>query len=240
MNVRDSARKQVTLGSAASKQRILGRGDAPTVPVPEGLARDQPLAATAKRLIDVIGGALLIVFLMPLLLVIAALVKVDSPGPVLFRQRRVGRNGEIFPMLKFRTMIPSAELDKLAILHLNEAGDGLFKIRKDPRVTRFGRWLRTTSLDELPQLLHVVSGRMSLVGPRPLIPEEDALIGGSYRRRLQIRPGMTGSWQVAGASRIPLNEMVELDIDYMANWSLIGDLMLLLGTGRHVLLRRGL
>jgi lipopolysaccharide/colanic/teichoic acid biosynthesis glycosyltransferase len=193
-----------------------------------------------KRTIDLIGALLLVVVLAPVWLMIALLIKADSPGPILFRQRRIGREGKAFSMLKFRTMIDGADNHKASLLHLNEAADGLFKINGDPRVTRVGRWLRATSLDELPQLLHVVSGRMSLVGPRPLVPEEDARITGGQRRRLQMRPGMTGAWQVAGASSIPINEMVVLDGTYVDDWSLWLDAKLLAQTAGHVIRRKGL
>jgi lipopolysaccharide/colanic/teichoic acid biosynthesis glycosyltransferase len=198
------------------------------------------LAKATKRTIDLIGAVLLIAILSPLLLVIALLIKLDSSGPILFRQRRIGRANEPFSMLKFRTMVDGADEQKAMLQHLNEAADGLFKIDGDPRVTRVGRWLRVTSLDELPQLLHVVTGRMSLVGPRPLVPEEDSLITGSNRRRLDMRPGMTGVWQVNGASSIPINEMVVLDRGYLEDWSLWLDCRLLLQTASHVILRRGL
>jgi lipopolysaccharide/colanic/teichoic acid biosynthesis glycosyltransferase len=199
-----------------------------------------PWMLAAKRAFDVVGSLLALVILAPVWALIAIMIKLDTPGPVLFRQPRVGRDGRIFAMLKFRTMMRDADQHKLQLLHLNEAGDGLFKIRDDPRVTRFGRFLRSTSLDELPQLLQVLTGQMSLVGPRPLVPEEDALIDGSYRRRLEMRPGMTGRWQVAGASRIPMSEMVVLDCDYVRDWSLLGDVRLLVGTVPPVVLRRGM
>jgi lipopolysaccharide/colanic/teichoic acid biosynthesis glycosyltransferase len=198
------------------------------------------VARAAKRAFDVVGALLLIALLAPAWLMIALLIRADSPGPIVFRQRRIGRDGQPFWMLKFRTMVDGADFYKSALLHLNEAADGLFKINGDPRVTRTGNWLRATCLDELPQLLNVVTGRMSLVGPRPLVPEEDAKIQGSHRRRLQMRPGMTGVWQVAGASAIPINVMVELDSDYLEKWSLWSDLKLLAGTASLVLLRKGL
>lgn len=198
------------------------------------------LERVLKRGFDVVGTILLLILLAPLLIAIAILVKLDSPGPVLFRHARVGRDGDWFAMRKFRTMIKDADAHKLRLLHLNEAAEGLFKIRQDPRVTRFGRFLRSTSLDELPQLFHVLTGRMSLVGPRPLVPEEDAKIQGEYRRRLEMRPGMTGIWQVQGASEIPIAEMVKLDLEYVRTWSLWGDLKLLAGTAAHVVLRRGI
>ncbi len=198
------------------------------------------VARAAKRTFDVAGALLLIVLLAPALLVIALLIKADSPGPILFRQRRIGRDGQPFSMLKFRTMVDGADSYKPALLHLNQAADGLFKIDGDPRVTRTGNWLRATCLDELPQLLNVMTGKMSLVGPRPLVPEEDAKILGSQRRRLQMRPGMTGAWQVAGASAVPIDEMVELDSGYVEGWSLWGDVKLIAVTGSLVLMRKGI
>lgn len=198
------------------------------------------LASATKRAIDLIGAILLIAILLPFFVVTALLIKLDSPGPILFRQRRMGRGDQPFSMLKFRTMVDGADEQKGKLRHLNEAAEGLFKIDGDPRVTRVGRWLRITSLDELPQLLHVVTGKMSLVGPRPLVPEEDALITGSNRRRLEMRPGMTGVWQVNGASSIPIDQMVVLDRGYLEDWSLWLDTRILLQTASHVILRRGL
>jgi lipopolysaccharide/colanic/teichoic acid biosynthesis glycosyltransferase len=199
-----------------------------------------PLGRGVKRAFDLIGALLLVAILAPAWLMIAFLIKADTPGPILFRQRRVGRDGRAFSMFKFRTMVDGADAHKSALLHLNEAADGLFKIDGDPRVTRVGSWLRATSFDELPQLLHVITGKMSLVGPRPLVPEEDALISGSQRRRLQMRPGMTGVWQVGGASSIPILEMVELDTGYVDSWSPWVDVKLLAVTAGHVVMRKGL
>ena len=193
-----------------------------------------------KRGFDIVFSLLALVLLAPILLLIALAIKLDSPGPILFRQRRVGRNSEPFSMLKFRTMIPDAEARKLEVLHLNEAGDGLFKIGEDPRTTRFGRFLRATSLDELPQLVNVLTGQMSVVGPRPLVPEDDAFVTGPDRVRLAVRPGMTGPWQVAGASRVPMSEMVELDRFYVYERNLWLDVKLIAGTAKHVALRRGI
>jgi lipopolysaccharide/colanic/teichoic acid biosynthesis glycosyltransferase len=198
------------------------------------------LPRAAKRTIDLIGAVLLLVLLMPLWIAIALLIKADSPGPILFRQRRVGRGGQTFGMIKFRTMVDGADARKPALLHLNEAAEGLFKISDDPRVTKVGRWLRATCLDELPQLLHVITGQMSLVGPRPLVPEEDAQIRGVYRERLAVRPGMTGPWQVEGASAIPIHGMVLLDRYYVEEWSPWLDLKLLTRTAALVIARRGL
>jgi len=180
------------------------------------------------------------VLLAPLWLMIAILIKADSPGPVLFRQRRVGRNGKPFWMLKFRTMVDGADARKPALLHLNQAGEGLFKIHDDPRVTKIGRWLRATCLDELPQLIHVLTGSMSLVGPRPLVPEEDARIRGVYRERLTMRPGMTGPWQVNGRNLITdFEEIIRLETEYIRGWTIWKDLGLLLRTVPVVLFMRG-
>jgi len=194
---------------------------------------------TFKRALDLVGGTVLLIVLAPVWLSISLLIKADSPGPILFRQRRIGQYGVPFRMFKFRTMVDGADTRKPALVHMNEAADGLFKISGDPRLTRVGRWLRRTSLDELPQLLDVISGRMSLVGPRPLIPQEDCQIRGGHRSRLSIRPGMTGVWQVNGASAIPISEMVKLDREYIDEWSLWLDMKLLLLTASHVLHRRG-
>ena len=192
-----------------------------------------------KRAFDVAGATAGLLLLAPALATVALAVKLTSAGPVFFRQRRVGRGGEIFDMLKFRTMHDGADEHKEGLLHRNEA-DGFFKIAEDPRVTPIGRWLRRTSLDELPQLINVLHGEMSLVGPRPLVAEEDARIEGWFKRRLDVTPGMTGAWQVLGSSRIPLRDMVTIDYLYRANWSLWLDLKILLRTAGHMFSGRGL
>jgi exopolysaccharide biosynthesis polyprenyl glycosylphosphotransferase len=192
-----------------------------------------------KRSMDLVGACFGLLLLAPMMAAIALAVRFSSPGPVLFRQRRIGQNGEPFEMLKFRTMVDGAEEMKAELRHLNEA-DGLFKIAEDPRTTRVGRLLRRSSLDELPQLINVLRGEMSLVGPRPLVEEDDARIEGWQRRRLGLPPGLTGFWQVLGSSRIPLSEMVKLDYLYAANWSLWLDTKILLRTIPHVISRRGL
>ena len=194
-----------------------------------------------KRTFDVVTSALLIFFLSPILIATAIAIRLDTPGPVLFRQRRIGLRGEHFTMLKFRSMVSEAEQLKDELQHLNEGAAGLFKMADDPRVTRVGRFIRKSQIDELPQLFNVLRGEMSLVGPRPLIPAEDCRIEGRYRRRLEIRPGMTGHWQILGSSRtIPLTEMVKLDYLYLANWSLWSDVRLLLRTIPFVVGRRGM
>jgi exopolysaccharide biosynthesis polyprenyl glycosylphosphotransferase len=197
-------------------------------------------SAAFKRAFDLLGASLGLLAVSPLLIAIAVAIKLDSRGPVFFRQLRVGRHGHRFYMLKFRTMVPDAEALKDALRHRNEAQEGLFKIAEDPRVTRVGRLLRRSALDELPQLLNIVRGEMSLVGPRPLVIDEDQRIEGWHRRRLELMPGMTGPWQILGPSRVPLREMVAIDYLYVANWSLWSDVKILLRTVPHVLGRRGL
>jgi lipopolysaccharide/colanic/teichoic acid biosynthesis glycosyltransferase len=193
-----------------------------------------------KRALDLLGAALGLLALAPLLLVIAAAIKLDGRGAVLYCQLRVGRHGKRFEMLKFRTMVPGADAMKDALRVHNEARGGLFKIAEDPRVTRVGRRLRRSALDELPQLLNVLKGEMSLVGPRPLVVEEDERIAGRHRRRLELMPGMTGPWQILGPARASLDQMVAIDYLYITDWSLWKDLKILLRTVPHVLGRRGL
>jgi exopolysaccharide biosynthesis polyprenyl glycosylphosphotransferase len=197
-------------------------------------------SALFKRGFDLIGALVGLLAVAPLMIAIAIAIKLDSRGPVFFRQQRVGRHGKRFDMLKFRTMVPGAEEMKDSLRHRNEAMEGLFKIAEDPRVTRVGRLLRRSALDELPQLLNIVRGEMSLVGPRPLVLEEDERIEGWHRRRLELMPGMTGPWQILGPARVPLREMVAIDYLYVANWSPWTDIKILLRTVPHVVGRRGL
>jgi exopolysaccharide biosynthesis polyprenyl glycosylphosphotransferase len=193
-----------------------------------------------KRAFDlVVAGVGAIVFA-PVMGAIAVTIKIGGPGPVFYRQMRIGRHGEPFKILKFRTMVDGADARRPELEHLNEAKGGLFKIADDPRVTRVGRFLRSRSLDELPQLLNILRGDMSLVGPRPLVWGEDRLIKGWHRYRLAVRPGMTGYWQMLGSSRIPLAEMVKLDYAYVQNWSLWNDIQIVLRTIWSVASRRGL
>jgi exopolysaccharide biosynthesis polyprenyl glycosylphosphotransferase len=192
-----------------------------------------------KRALDVVGSTVGLILLSPLLALISLAIKLDSPGTVLYRQHRIGRDGKSFEMLKFRTMVTGAHERRDELMHLNEA-QGLFKIDNDPRVTRVGAWLRRLSLDELPQLFNVLRGEMSLVGPRPLIAEEDRRIQGWDRRRLQLTPGMTGHWQILGSARIPLDEMVKIDYLYVTNWSLWLDVKILLRTIAYIAGRKGM
>jgi exopolysaccharide biosynthesis polyprenyl glycosylphosphotransferase len=198
-----------------------------------GLSRSSRLL---KRMFDVVLGSLILVLISPVLALIALAIQLDSRGPVFFRQVRVGRDGEHFDIVKFRSMVAGADARRDELRSRNEAGQGLFKIAEDPRVTRVGRLLRRASLDELPQLLNVVRGEMSLVGPRPLVIDEDILVRGLDRSRLYLTPGMTGPWQILGY-RVPMQEMVGIDYLYVANWTLWLDLKVLLRTVRHVACR---
>ena len=197
-------------------------------------------SAAVKRAFDLLGASLGLLAISPLMIAIAVAIKLDSRGSVFFRQPRVGRHGKHFNMLKFRTMVPNADAMKDSLRDRNEAREGLFKIADDPRVTRVGRILRKSALDELPQLFNILRGEMSIVGPRPLVIDEDRHVEGWHRRRLELKPGMTGPWQILGPARVPLREMGAIDYLYIANWSLWGDVKILLRTVPHVLGRRGL
>jgi exopolysaccharide biosynthesis polyprenyl glycosylphosphotransferase len=201
-----------------------------------GLSRS---SRAIKRAMDVVGASIGLILLSPVIGAVGLAIKLDTPGPVFFRQRRVGRDGRVFMMVKFRSMVDGAEAKRAALEALNET-DGLFKITADPRVTRAGRFLRRTSLDELPQLLNVFYGDMSLVGPRPLVVDEDRLVEGHHRDRLRLAPGMTGPWQVLGPTRPPLSEMVKTDYLYATSWSMWTDIKILLRTMSHVTSRRGI
>jgi exopolysaccharide biosynthesis polyprenyl glycosylphosphotransferase len=197
-----------------------------------------------KRLIDMVGSAVALIALAPIMLVCAIAIKLGSPGPVLFRQLRVGKDDGRFEVFKFRSMYIDAERRKEEFAALNFHGGGnnvgMFKIRDDPRISRVGRFLRRTSLDELPQLINVLRGEMSLVGPRPLIENEDRQIDAEYRRpRTSVKPGVTGLWQVHGRSEVPFEEMVRLDCVYAMHWSLKSDITVLLRTLAAVVQGRG-
>jgi lipopolysaccharide/colanic/teichoic acid biosynthesis glycosyltransferase len=203
-------------------------------------ARGRSLRVEAtQRAFDLVAGSVIVVLTAPLMLAVAVAVRLTSRGPVVFRQTRIGRNGEPFECSKFRTMRTDAE-DRLAAILLEDAEaraafEKDFKLPVDPRVTRFGRLLRRTSLDELPQLFNVLRGEMSLVGPRPVVPEELGRYGSSAQVVLQVRPGMTGPWQVNGRNSLPYDERIHLDVDYALNRSLGGDIDILFRTVRCVL-----
>ena len=195
--------------------------------------------AFAKRTLDLLVASVLAVVLAPVALLAALATKLYDRGPVGFSQRRIGKDGEPFVLHKFRTMVVGAE-DRLEhVRHMNEAGHAFFKIREDPRVTRLGRFLRKWSIDEIPQLWNVLKGDMSMVGPRPPLPTEVERYQSWQRRRLRVRPGITGVWQVSGRSEVPFDEAVRMDLFYIENWSLGYDLFLLAKTVLAVLGRRG-
>jgi exopolysaccharide biosynthesis polyprenyl glycosylphosphotransferase len=202
---------------------------------PPVLSRSDRLA---KRALDLAGAGMLGALVLALMILLAAAIKLDSPGPVLFRQERIGRDGRRFRLLKLRTMVPDAEARRGELLAQSK-DPGWLHLEHDPRITRIGRLLRLTSLDELPQLWNVLRGDMSLVGPRPLVAAEDEMVDEWARGRLDLTPGITGLWQVLGRTSIPFEEMVKLDYLYVTNWSLWGDVRLILRTLPVVLQRSG-
>lgn len=195
---------------------------------------------SAKRAIDVVGAGLLVFTLAPLLVLLAVLVRCEGPGPILFRQQRVGQGGRLIHIYKFRSMVLDAEACLAELHSRNEMVDGpLFKLRADPRVTKVGHWMRRFSLDELPQLFNVLAGSMSLVGPRPALPSEVERYSARVKRRLWVTPGLTGLWQVGGRSDLPWDEGLELDLQYVERASVVLDLWILLRTIPAVLFGRG-
>jgi exopolysaccharide biosynthesis polyprenyl glycosylphosphotransferase len=201
--------------------------------------RPSALVRGSKYVVDRVLGTLLLLAALPLIGLLALAIRLDSPGPGLFRQTRTGRDGAPFTMLKLRTMHQNADEDLGALVARNEADGPLFKIQDDPRVTRVGRLLRRTSLDELPQLINVVRGEMSLVGPRPALPTEVACYDDVERRRLHVLPGLTGLWQVSGRSDLGWDSGMALDLSYADNWRLRGDASILARTVGAVVRRRG-
>ena len=187
-------------------------------------------ALAVKRAIDVVGALLVLVLTLPLLLVVSLLIRISSRGPVIFRQVRSGFHGRAFHMYKLRTMVADAELRRSEVLHLNEMDSPVFKATDDPRRTRLGRLIRRYSVDELPQLVNVIKGEMSLVGPRPLPLYEASRIKGVQRRRLSMRPGLSGLWQTRGRSAVDFEEWMRMDLEYVDQWSLALDLRILLAT----------
>jgi exopolysaccharide biosynthesis polyprenyl glycosylphosphotransferase len=192
-----------------------------------------------KRASDLLLGTIAIVGLAPVMLAIAILIKLDSPGPVFYAQERVGKDGKRFRMLKFRSMRQDADRLMAELRAKNEVTGALFKMKNDPRVTRVGRFLRRSSLDELPQVFNVLRGEMSLVGPRPSLPSEVATYEDWQLGRLRAIPGMTGLWQVSGRSDVPFHDMVRLDLHYIRNWSVWLDLEIILRTVPAVIGNRG-
>lgn len=200
---------------------------------------DRGVQTALKVAFDRCGAAAGLLLLSPLLLLLALVIRLDSRGPALYRQRRVGQDQEAFTMWKFRTMVTDADRRKSELTVWNENDGLMFKMRRDPRVTRVGRFLRRTSLDELPQLFNVLRGDMSLVGPRPPLPEEVAGYDATALRRLRVKPGMTGLWQVSGRSDLSWDETIQLDLHYVDNWSFSSDLDVMSRTLRAVVDGRG-
>ncbi|GIG61516.1 hypothetical protein Lfu02_58880 [Longispora fulva] len=192
--------------------------------------RHRPAPPSAKRVFDVLAGAVCVLVFLPLLLVAALLVRLSSPGDVIFRQSRLGRDGEPFVMYKFRTMVANCDDAILRDLVTTELRDGAVRPITDPRVTRVGRVLRRASIDELPQLFNVLRGEMSLVGPRPMLDWELELLDPGYRRRLAVRPGITGLWQVSGRNRLTLTQRMALDLRYVDEHTFGMDLRILART----------
>jgi exopolysaccharide biosynthesis polyprenyl glycosylphosphotransferase len=201
--------------------------------------RSKPIQKGVKRAIDLFASATALLLLSPLMVTVAVLIKLTSRGPLLFRQERVGLQGRIFHMLKFRSMVSNAEELKARLLALNEQKGPVFKMARDPRITGVGRFIRKYSIDELPQLMNVLRGEMSLVGPRPPIPSEVAKYEAWQRRRLSVRPGLTCVWQVSGRNEISFEEWMYLDMQYIDHWSLAQDIQLIIRTVPVVLTGRG-
>ncbi len=192
-----------------------------------------------KRLMDIVLASIGLLLLMPILLIIAILVKATSPGPIFYKSLRVGKDYKNFYMLKFRTMRTDADALREKLRQENNLQGNLFKLKDDPRVTRFGKFLRAFSLDEFPQLINVIRGEMSLVGPRPLPPDESELFEGPYTVRFNVLPGITGIWQVSGRSALDFNKLCRLERSYVMDWSIWSDLRILFKTVPAVLMKSG-
>lgn len=222
---------------SVAEPRVVSQYDAAFVTF--DVAPKAPAALALKHLVDVLAAAVLLLLLAPVLLVAAAAILVTMGRPIFFVQERAGLFGRTFRMLKFRTMRTGAEAQRDQLLDRNEMSGPVFKLARDPRITPVGRFLRKTSIDELPQLFHVLTGRMSLVGPRPLPVKEQSSIRGWHRRRLSMKPGLTGLWQVSGRSDLDFETWMELDLQYVDSWSLALDTRILMRTVPAVLLGRG-
>lgn len=192
-----------------------------------------------KRTLDVLGGLVLVVAFAPLMGIVALVIRCESRGPVVFKQQRVGRGGRPFTMYKFRTMVVGAEDAQSDLMPLNQRSGPVFKLARDPRCTRVGYWVRRMSLDELPNLVNVLQGEMSLVGPRPPLPSEVAQYQEWHKQRLQVMPGLTGLWQVSGRGELSFDEQCRLDLYYIEHWSPALDIWILLRTVQAVLLAKG-
>jgi lipopolysaccharide/colanic/teichoic acid biosynthesis glycosyltransferase len=201
--------------------------------------RDRFSYTVSKRAFDLLVAGLALVLLVPIIPLIAVMIKLDTPGPVFFRQQRVGRRGRVFHFYKFRSMFAGAEERKKEVEALNEQDGPVFKVRLDPRVTDVGRFLRRSSLDEIPQIFNVVKGQMSIVGPRPPLPSEVERYQPWHRRRLEVTPGITCLWQISGRSHLSFNEWMRLDMEYLKHRSIKTDLLIFLKTIPAVIARKG-
>lgn len=217
----------------------VNHADFPAQALPAIRTQSSPLDAVLRRALDIAVSAAALLLLLPLLALIALCIRLDSPGPVLFVQKRVGKHGQEFPVFKFRSMFTDAEERLHTVLAANERSGPVFKMRLDPRITRCGRWLRRCSLDEVPQLLNVLRGEMSLVGPRPALPREVALYTPEQQQRLSVLPGLTGLWQVSGRATLSFEASVALDLAYVQRQSFMLNVVILARTIPAVLTGRG-
>ncbi len=201
--------------------------------------QDSRLYEASKRLFDLAFGVIVVVLLIPIFPIIAIMIKLDSPGPVFYKQQRVGKGGKLFNFYKFRSMVRRADEERDRIKELNEQDGPIFKIKADPRITSVGSFLRRSSLDEIPQIINVLIGNMSVVGPRPPLPSEVSGYQSWHRRRLEVKPGITCLWQISGRSHIGFNEWMRLDLEYLKNRSFRTDLLIFLKTLPAVIARKG-
>jgi exopolysaccharide biosynthesis polyprenyl glycosylphosphotransferase len=209
-----------------SQMQTIANSNQPTV-----AKKEDPFYESTKRLIDIAGALAGLILLFPLFIIIAILIKKeDSKGPVFFKQIRVGKNEKEFHMFKFRSMVSDAEEKLLELLQFNEIEGAMFKMKEDPRITKIGKFIRKTSIDELPQLWNVLKGDMSLVGPRPPLPREVAEYNNYHKQRLLVTPGCTGLWQVSGRNHMTFEEMVKLDIQYISERSVFFDIKIIFKT----------
>ena len=226
--------------SAPTTWRAPGEGASTPAILPFETPTDEGIYLRAgKRIVDVLGASLALVVLAPLILVLSIIIRITTHGPVFYRSKRIGRGGREFTFYKLRSMVKDAHARRDHLTHLNEADGPVFKIARDPRITSIGRFMRSTSLDEVPQFWNVLRGDMSLVGPRPPIPEEVAQYEPWQLRRLDVRPGLTCLWQISGRSRIGFQEWMRLDLEYIRHRSLRLDVKILLRTIPAVLSREG-
>ncbi|CAJ1226758.1 hypothetical protein LXEBMM8_EKPBGFGD_00923 [Lactiplantibacillus xiangfangensis] len=215
------------------KNRVAPR----TAAIDEEILASQHAYISAKRVFDTVGSAIGLILLSPLFLVLAIIIKLDDPaGPVFFSQLRIGKDGREFRMYKFRSMCVDAEAKLAKLIKQNEVEGAMFKIKDDPRITRIGRFIRKTSLDELPQLYNVLRGDMSLVGPRPCLPREYKDYSSYDKQRVLVLPGCTGLWQVSGRNSLSFDQMVDLDLEYISNRSVLNDLIILFRTVKIVII----